>query len=308
MIAHGLAPEGFTIDVVTLGLLGLMVVVVLVPLLESADLPGGGGIKFREDLRHLQEEVERAQDAQLGDSPVTAEPPSESSATAASVGDSGSVPLPRDPSIDDTIDRVLAEAARSPQIGLIQVAVELERAVRRLVFSMGPARVGERRPLSVREGVARLTELGALSEGAASALTLFSSVRNRIVHGYEDVSEGDVLVALDAGVSLLTVVLNAPHERHFVRRVDVELFEDDLGSQQRVDVRGIAISSVRPGGSEYTRVFPTTHTNLTPGQEVSWEWGKRSWERTWYRDSDTGAMRLAWDMSNEFLGRDLRTV
>lgn len=54
-----------------------------------------------------------------------------------------------------------------------------------------------------------------------------------------------------------------------------------------------------------SRIFPVTAYPYEVGKEVSWQWGHRSWNETWYRDPDSDAIKLAWTRSTEFLGRHL---
>lgn len=64
LVLHGLAPRGFLVDSTTVGLLGVLLIVVLVPLLKSATLPGGGGLDFRENINQLRKHSEQAEEDQ----------------------------------------------------------------------------------------------------------------------------------------------------------------------------------------------------------------------------------------------------
>ena len=55
LLVHGFWPEFFAVDVFTLGLLGILVILVLRPLLKSATLPGGAAVEFRNELQAGEE-------------------------------------------------------------------------------------------------------------------------------------------------------------------------------------------------------------------------------------------------------------
>lgn len=57
LVLHGLVPRNFQVDGTSLGLLGILVVLIFVPLLESATLPGGGGLAFRKRIEQLERVV-----------------------------------------------------------------------------------------------------------------------------------------------------------------------------------------------------------------------------------------------------------
>ena len=54
IVVHGLDPSGFRVDSTTLALVVVVVVSLLVPLLESATLPGGGGSCSEGSSTHLK--------------------------------------------------------------------------------------------------------------------------------------------------------------------------------------------------------------------------------------------------------------
>lgn len=303
IVLHGVWPDGFVVDGVTVGLLSVLVIVVLVPLLKSATFPGGAGVEFRHDLDQLRQQSEQAavdQSQQLESSPsaeVSVDP---------DAGGDGRVALRTvERSIDALVEEILSEAARSPRVGLMLLSAELERLVRQLLLSSG---WGDRRSAtSLRQGVDRLVEVGVLTRSAASALTLFNSVRNEIVHGVRTASDDEVLRAIDAGIPLLRTIAAIPHERHVV--VDlVPIFSDEEGATQIPETHGLVLESRSPGGvATSRRIFPTTRgrDDYPVGVEVSWEWGPRQWGKAWYREPATGDLLPAWEGSMEFTGRPL---
>lgn len=307
IVVHGFAPNEFVVDGITVGLLGVLVLVVLVPLLSSATLPGVG-VTFREKLDTLREESQQAESDQIentaphskgaGSSPDT--PPSDDHG-----GDrEAASALRAEDSIDATVDEILSEAARSPRVGLMLLSAELERAVRRVLLTSG---WGDRRSsASLPTGVARLVEVGVLTPSAASALSLFSNIRNEIVHGIRSASDEEVLRAVDAAIPLLRAVAAIPNERHTVAFEPVPLFSDPEGTVELPDVKGLVLTVTSPGTALTSRqIFPTTRDHYVVGKDVTWEWGPTQWGDTWYRDPETGEVKPAWLGSMEFIGRHL---
>ena len=307
IVLHGLAPDAFVVDGVTVGLLGVLVVVVLVPLLSSATLPGGGGLNFREDLDQLQKESWQAESDQLKNA---------ASHTKGSEGGGGATgdddtadPDPdsalfTEDSVDDIVDEILSEAARSPRVGLMLLSAELERAVRRLLLATGH---GDRPSIrSLRLGVDQLVKLGLLTKSAASALSLFTRVRNEIVHGVRRASDDEVLRALDAAIPLLRAVHAIPSETHRVAFEPVPVYSDEGATQQIPGVLGLILTTVSAGtGITDRHIYPTTRDHYVVGRDVSWKWGTEQWGEAWYRDPATDEIRYAWTGSLEFVGRHL---
>lgn len=292
---HGLTPKTFRVDTTTVALVVIAVVVVLTPLLESATLPGGAGLVFRRHLRALAQETVTLEAEQVRD-----ETPSDGQADEAVARRT-----PGEPDPADVADRVLAEASHSPKVALMMLSSELDRSVRHLLMGSG---WGVQNPVSgLRAGVRRLQEIGVLSPSAASAVDLFTQVRNEVVHGSRRPSEDEILQAIDSGLQIVNAVAAVPRERNFVAATDVELFEDAEGTRPVTDATGLLLRTVGPGprGQENTRIFPTTYEHRV-GEEVAWVWNmSRTWGPTWYRHPDSGRIEHGWDSSAEFVGPPL---
>ncbi|MFL6163615.1 MAG: hypothetical protein ACJ74U_15510 [Jatrophihabitantaceae bacterium] len=314
IVVHGLAPRRFTVDGTTVGLLGVLLVVVLVPLLDSASVLGTK-LKFKKDLDRLQEESATAAEDQ-SKQPIVVSPPPPSASAEATLSGAGSLTVtgtvvsghlsPTDRTADEIVGEILNEASRSPRVGLILLTAELERAVRIFLLATGLGRPSRAR--SLRDGVGRLVEVGALTESAASALRLFTWIRNEIVHGGQVTPDADILRALDAGIPLLRTILAIPRERHVVAKTDVPLYKTADAKTPLPDVRGLILDFISPGVAQVTsHIYPTTGL-YEVGKEVSWEWGGRQYPEAWYRDPQSDEMKLAWNGSLEFRGRHLDEV
>lgn len=313
VVIHGVAPGRFKVDAVTLGLLGILVVIVLAPYLQSASLPGGTGLHFREELDELKKEADAAAEEQVrGPQREPGTMPGAVRAREEAPGTPGPAPsmgrfMPTQQSPDEIIEEILQEASRSPKVGLMLLSAELDRAVRDTLVTTGWATPSAAR--SLRGGIGRLVEVGGLTPSAASAVARFMEVRNEIIHGRRAIDESDVLRAIDAGIPLLRSILSIPRERNAVAYVNVPLYADRDGHAPLEEGHGVVLETVSPQGTVAYRIFPTTRDDFKVGKEVTWEWNlDRRWGRTWYRDPETGEVKLAWDGAGEFAGRHIDEV
>jgi hypothetical protein len=295
IVVHGLWPEKFEVDTVTVALVALIVTVVLLPLLESASLPGGGGFVFRDKLDKLGKAAEMVAD-EIAKADQD-DPDNDQDETNAAQRDVQRL------AADEVVGEVLEVAARSPKLALMLISSELERAIHHLL--MGSGWGAGRRRWALRDGVARLVELGVLPASAKPAADLLTQVRNAVVHGARPRSEDEVLRALDSGIEIYNAVANVPRERNFVFATDVPIFSDEDATQPITDAKGVMLRTVSPGArrTESRRIFPTTRDHFRLGDEVAWVWGdSRRWGEAWYRDPESGAIHKAWEGSLEFIG------
>jgi hypothetical protein len=209
---------------------------------------------------------------------------------------------------DDIFPRILEEAGRSPKVALMLLSAELEREVRELLASLGSEH--RSRHLSLRMGLMELAKRTSLPQDTLRALNQFSEVRNLIIHGRGQVSDDEILRAIDSGLVILKSIRAIPHESHAVHHDNVDLYSDPECQQLRQDCKGIILKSLSAGGAitEY-RIFPTTRDLYRKGMRVSWEWnGNLKWGDTWYRDPESHEIQHAWSSSIEFVGQDLDSL
>jgi hypothetical protein len=311
IVVHGLFTANFVIDGITIGLVSVLLVVVLVPILESATLPGGAGVRFRKrQLDELQREAVEAV------SKVASAPAAQDSADSmVSAPDGGAdqaqsyATTVRAWGVDraELVARILDETGRSPKIGLMVLASELERATRQLLAATGW--ITPESSTSLRAGIRRLVELDVVPPAVRSAVDLFASIRNEVVHGRQRFTDDDILRAVDAGLDILNAIYAVPRERHTVAAVNVPVFRDEKLTERIEDATGVILQSVTPGAlNPPLRIYPTTQTHFQIGREVAWEWNPaRQWGPAWYVDEEAG-VRPAWTGSMEFVGRDLEDV
>jgi hypothetical protein len=103
-------------------------------------------------------------------------------------GDKSSQVAP--PENEDQIKFVLALAQTSPKLALISLAIEIEKELREIIFSQGPA--GESYRFSFPLALKLLETRGILPSHTIMALRDFQNVRNQIVHGRGAVSSDDI--------------------------------------------------------------------------------------------------------------------
>ena len=199
---------------------------------------------------------------------------------------------------------IVSEAARSPKAALILLASELEKLARQLLASTG--HLQGRRYIPVFQAIAELDEKYGLPRHVPSSLKFFWEARNRLIHGGEGTDE-DILRAVDSGLTILKALQAFPREINVVYRPGVDLFSNPDLSDPIPNAKGVLLETLAPGGTTKSlRIFPTTRTHFEKGRQVAWEWNMQNvWGKTWYRDPDTGEVKMAFGSSAEFVGRHL---
>ncbi|HRH16974.1 MAG TPA: hypothetical protein PLS22_05925 [Aquabacterium sp.] len=214
---------------------------------------------------------------------------------------------PIDPT-DDPSGAILREASRSPKAALLLLASELERQARQLLASVGHLKGQKFVPLSQALEVLQ-KQFGGLPGHIPSSLKLFWEVRNRLVHGGQADDE-EILRAIDSGITILKALRAFPRETNYVYHPGVEVFKDPGCSIPWQNTKGVILETETPGGTQrFFRIFPTTRAHFQTGRRVAWEWGSGTiWNDAWYKDPDSGEIKLAWNSSMEFVGRHLEDV
>ena len=163
-----------------------------------------------------------------------------------------------------------------------------------------------RRYIPVFQAIAELDEKYGLPRHVPSSLKFFWEARNRLIHGGEGTDE-DILRAVDSGLTILKALQAFPREINVVYRPGVDLFSNPDLSDPIPNAKGVLLETLAPGGTTKSlRIFPTTRTHFEKGRQVAWEWNMQNvWGKTWYRDPDTGEVKMAFGSSAEFVGRHL---
>lgn len=210
--------------------------------------------------------------------------------------------------INDPSANILREAGRSPKAALLLLATELEREARQLLASVGQLNGQMYLPLA-QALEALQKQFGGLPGHIPSSLKLFGEVRNRLVHGGRADAE-EILRAIDSGVTILKALQAIPRETNYVYHPGVEVFQEPSCVKPWTDTKGVILETVSPGSAQrFLRIFPTKRTHFQKGKRVAWEWDNRNaWNDAWYKDPDSGEIKLAWNSAMEFVGRHLEDV
>jgi len=211
------------------------------------------------------------------------------------------------PPKEDAMERVLAVIPNSPKAALVLLSAEIEREVRRLLWSSGWFQgVGQ---ATVRKSIEHLMELGVLTPKLAESVRDFLDIRNRLVHG-RGVTEDEIVRGIDIGLTILRAILAIPAELNHVYDPGIDVFEDPQCLRLRPGIKAVVLETTSPDRSKKTlRFFPTTRTDYQKGQRVSWEWNPRHIVlQSWVHRPDTGVIDEAWTQAAEFVGRNLDEI
>lgn len=127
---------------------------------------------------------------------------------------------------EDEIKTLLELAQTSPKLLLISLAIEIEKELREIIYSQGPA--GEFHNFTFPIALKLLENRGIVPSHTITALREFQNVRNQIVHGRGAASSDDILRAIDSGVIILKTLKAIPRETNVVYHPGVTLYSDKL--------------------------------------------------------------------------------
>jgi hypothetical protein len=209
--------------------------------------------------------------------------------------------------LSDPAEEVLQTAEVIPYSGLTMLSDLIDKELREIIYSQGEVDL----PLIFTQTTAQmvLKKRNLLAPHLLRALRAFYTVRNSIVHARGQVSDTEVLSAVDSGVKILKALQNIPRGINVIHRSGVKLYSDPECKKERQGVSGIILAMGDKSGPKTYQIYPTTRIDYRVGDPVAWEWSqKNTWGQTWYRDPDTGKIELAWEESMEFVGRPLHST
>jgi hypothetical protein len=211
------------------------------------------------------------------------------------------------PGAEEDVAEVLRQAAQSPEVALIRLAVLIERELRLLLGDLGLIPRDGR--ISISHAAATLLQHERIPGSVARALGEFGVLRNRIVHGIAPaVDRRDMVSVIDSGISLLRTIKAVPRESRIVHAADVALFADAKLIEPLQGVWGVILETrMHGGGLAGRQIFPTSrHQYYKTGMRVTWEWNfSKSWGEAWYLDPVGKEPTMAWGNSAEFYGRPM---
>jgi hypothetical protein len=212
----------------------------------------------------------------------------------------------REEKFDAIMKSILQQATKVPKIALMTLGAEVEKQVRQALATRGMLR--GRPAVSLTQALDELQQYG-FPPNLSGSLKSFNDVRNRVIHGAA-ATDDDALSALDSGMTILRALNALPREVNVVYHPGVEVFLDADCTKPFPDAMGVILETTSPGGMMKTlRIFPSTRTYFHKGKQVTWEWNmQKVWPAAWYRDPETGSIRVAWRSSAEFVGRHVDDI
>jgi len=213
---------------------------------------------------------------------------------------------------DEAIRLVLNELPKSPIGALVILAAEIERKVRRILFSTGWFNgLPHADRTSVKRSMDELARLKQIPSAMVESVSTFLKIRNRVLHG-KPTTDAEVLRAVDLGLQILRSMSGIRFDNRRVRHSGLDAYVDRACVQKRDGVWVLVLDTSSNDG-RYTRIetFPTKQPSIPEGHFVTYEWDLTSDEEigdTWYLDPTSGEARNAWGSSRIFTGRDIETL
>ena len=199
-------------------------------------------------------------------------------------------------------EKILELISSNPESALIKLAILIEKQLRYILAGWGGS--SSPRLLSVMNMVEYLSKQKVLPSNLIHLIRNFWKIRNRIVHGFEDISERELSSVLDSGITILRMLYAVPIETNIIYNPGVTVYSDENCTNVVEGVKGVILETTSAGGTKKSlRMFPTTKTDYIKGKRVSWEWNlEKVYKESWYRDPDENKIKYAWTESGEFIG------
>jgi hypothetical protein len=205
-------------------------------------------------------------------------------------------------------DEILKISIADPTIGIVVLSKEIEKELLKITASIGLLK--ELQNKSVAYTFQVLVERKQLADSILKSVKIFWDLRNKIVHGKEIEDEKQIIRVLDIGINLLNTLKNVPRAKYIVYKKDIEVFSDPKCETKRTDVKGVIFETISSESIHTSyNLRATTKNFYQEGDMVAWEWSfDNQWDRTFYKDPDTGKIVKAFDSSAEFVGRPIKNL
>ncbi|MCG6146614.1 hypothetical protein [Leptospira bandrabouensis] len=209
---------------------------------------------------------------------------------------------------ENAVSEIVNDSSIDPKIGLIRLAIEIEKQLREIMFTTGWHTNIKR--YSVHESFAFLTTNGVLPKNILSSLKIFWDLRSKIIHGSNSINNDEIIRIIDIGLVLLNAINAIPREINIVYQINIQLYSDENCTIKNMKGFGLMLETTSPGKTTKTlRIFPTNLTNYEIGKCVTWEWSfDNVWDKCFYIHPDTNEKTLAWSQSAEFIGRHIENI
>jgi hypothetical protein len=298
-IFHSLNPGRLALDWPTIVLIGLALLLVLAPELESV-APfikklkiAGTEIELQQRTSELALSVERSENTE------SSMVPGKNAAVPRELEDQFRHQL-----LDTTVEsKILDLAARDKQSALMRLAIEIERELILLHGTLGLR--NKFRSSGVREVIDQLYQQETISSEMRDGLNEFWQVRNRIAHAQFSFGETNPVLnsALDSGLRLLRLLKGIPRSVYKVLVTSVPLYRDITCRQRITEVDGVIIESISPEGARRNSIYPAGRP-FEVGEIVGWDWdSSQGVDDAYYVNPESGKAQLAWSGAAYFAGK-----
>lgn len=197
-------------------------------------------------------------------------------------------------------NNILKEVARSPKAALDLLADSIEKEAMKTLASTG--RMKNRLHVPLKQSIMELDDHYGLPGFISGSVNLFLKTKDS---KSPVTNPTDILVAIEVGINILRSIKAVPRQITWVIDPDIELYSDPEAKEKMQDVKGVLLKSMSTTRTFY-HLFPSTKTHFIKGHRVAWEWeSENAWEKVWYKDPDTGEIKIAWTSATEFVGQDL---
>jgi len=209
---------------------------------------------------------------------------------------------------DDFSQHIIELSAKQPKFGLMEVDNEINNTIRKIMYNTGWNQSVNN--VSIQSSLEFLVINGILPSNILSSIKLFSNIKNKVVHGKEDIADSEIIKVIDIGMALLKTIKSIPQTTHRVYKTNVAIYQDEECKIQRSNVVGLILEEKSPGNSIINyNIYPTTNRDYKVGILLSWEWNiNNTYGKSYYVEPDTNNIKLAWDSSAEFIGKDIEIL
>jgi hypothetical protein len=205
-------------------------------------------------------------------------------------------------------DEILKSSVDAPTLGIVMLSREIKKELQHIAASSGILKDVQNKSVAYTFQV--LVERKQLADSILKSVKIFWDLRNKIVHGKEIEDEKQIIRVLDIGTNLLDTLKDIPRAKYIVYKKDVDLFSDQKCENKRTDVKGVILETISPEGTHTSyNLRPTTKNYYQEKDSVAWEWSfDNQWDKTFYKDPDTGEIIKPFDRSVEFVGRPIKNL
>jgi len=205
-------------------------------------------------------------------------------------------------------DEILKNSIDDPIIGVVMLSREIEKELLNITASTGLLKQLQNKSVAYTFQV--LVERKQLADSILKSVKIFWDLRNKIVHGKVIEDEKQIIRVLDIGTNLLDTLKNIPRAKYVVYKKDIDLFSDPKCEIKRTDVKGVILETISPESTHTSfNLRPTTKNYYQENDSVAWEWSfDNQWDKTFYKDPDTGKIIKPFDSSAEFVGRPIKNL